>query len=186
MRGRAKTRILGKQIVSVYFEVRSQTVVLTGLGAEIATTSHRTTSTYVVGSSRERRFRLELWPVLPRALRRENLTTVFPRPKIPSHFLSTGSPSQVRGTGELQSTRPPGLLRRTLAFTPLSTSTIWQRRFASRHAPAHCFEPDGRAVSCFRVKSMSTRRTVDTTLRWTRPEKRGTTHSSECDLPCKL
>ena len=135
MHGRVKTRILGKQFVSAYFEVRSQTVVLTGLGVEIATTSHRTTSTYVVGSSRERRFRLESWPVLLRASRRENLTTVFPRPKIPSHFLLTGSPSRVRGTGELQSTRPPGRLRRTLAFTPLSTSTIWQRRFASRHTP---------------------------------------------------
>ena len=98
----------------------------------IATTSHRTTSTYAVGSSKERRFQPALWPAPRRASRRENRTIVSPRPRIPSHFSSTGSPSQARSTGGLRSILLPGLLHRTRASTLPSTGTIWRKRFAFR------------------------------------------------------
>ena len=133
MHGPVKTRILGKQFVPTCFGAPSQTPALTRLDIETATTSHPTTSTYAVGSSRERQFRLESWLALLRALQRENLTNVFPRPRIPSRFSLTGSPSRAQGIAELQSTLPPGPLRRTLASTPPSTSTIWRKRFAFHH-----------------------------------------------------
>jgi len=94
------------------------------------TTSHHTTSTYLAGSSRGGRFQPGLWLVPPRASLRENRTTAFPRPRIPSRFSSTGSPSRAQGTAALPSILLPGLLRRTRVFTLLSTGTIWQKRFA--------------------------------------------------------
>jgi len=137
VRGRVKTRILGKS--NVFRITKSDRGELTRLDVEIATTSHRTTSTYAVGSSRERRFQLELWLVLLRASRRENLTTAFPRPRILSRFLLTGSPSRALDTAELQSTLPPGPPHKTPVFIPLSTSTIWQKRSASHHVPRLLF-----------------------------------------------
>lgn len=122
--------------------MRRQTTTLIPLDIGTATISHRTTSTYAVGSSRERRFQPELWLAPPQASPRESRTTAFPRPKTPSRFLSTGSPSRARNTVELRSILPLGPLRRKLAFTLLNTSTIWRRRFASSfHVPV--FGPQG-------------------------------------------
>ena len=111
--------------------MRRQATTLIPLDIGTATIFHRTTSTYAVGSSKERRSQLELSLALPQASPRENRITAFPRPRTPSRFLSTGSPSQAQGTVELRSILPPGPLRRNPAFTLLSTSTIWRKRFAS-------------------------------------------------------
>ena len=104
---------------------------LTRLDVGTVTTSHHTISTYPAGSSKERRFQLELWLVLLRASLRGNRTTAFPRPRIPSPFSLTGSHSRAQGTAALPSIPLPGLPRRTQAFTLLNTGTIWQKRFAS-------------------------------------------------------
>lgn len=168
--------------------VGGRTAVLIPLDVGTAITSHRTTSTYAAGSSREGRFQLESWPVLPPASPRESRTIVSPRPRTPSRFSSTGSPSRVRGTVELRSTPPPGPLQRTRASTAVSTSTTWQKRFVlyrQSPRPSTSFPSPEKLNSLYsRVKSMSTKPTEGTTLQWTRPEKRGTTHFSECHLPC--
>ena len=165
------------------FEGSSWTGVLIWLGVGTVTTSHRTTSTYPAGSSKERRFRLESWPVLLRASLRENHTTASPKPRIPSPFLLTGSPSRAQGTAALLSIPPPGLLRRARAFTLLNTGITWQKRFASTPTPPpSASSPTGTSKLTYptpRVKSTLTKPTADTTSRRTRLEKRGTTHSSE-------
>ena len=170
------------------FWMGGQTAVLILLDVGTATTSHRTTSTYAVGSFRERQFRLELLPALPVASLRESPTIVSPRPRIPSRFLSTGSPSRARGTAELQYTLPPGPLQGTRVSTAANTSTTWQKRFVlyrqSPHPSTSFPSPEKLNPLYSRVKSMSTKPTEGTTLQWTRAEKLGTTHSSERRLPC--
>ena len=121
----------------MHFQVRNEITALTWLVVETATTSHHTTSTYAVGSFKERRSPLGSSPALPPVLPPGNRTTASPRPKTPSRFSLTGSPSQARGTVEPQSTRLPGPPRRAQAFTLLNTSTIWQKRSASYHQFRH-------------------------------------------------
>lgn len=113
--------------------VQDQSGMLTRRDVWKATTSRRTTLTSAVGSFKEKRSPLGLWPALPPGSLRENRTIVFPRQKTPSPFSSTGDLSRARGTAGLQFIPPPGLPRKTQVFTLLSTFTIWQKRSAFRH-----------------------------------------------------
>ena len=103
---------------------------LTGLDVGTATISHRTTSIYPVGSSKEEQFRLGWWLVLPQVSLRENHTTASLRPRIPSRFSLTGSPSRAPGTVEPQYILLLGPPHRTRVFTLLNAGITWRKRCA--------------------------------------------------------